>query len=69
MSPKVASVLMGHATPALQAGAAHITLARYTHALAEGERGLCFVRAREGDAIVLTAYGLSSGFWLMPIAG
>lgn len=34
MSPKVASVLMGHATPALQAGAAHITLARYTHALA-----------------------------------
>lgn len=33
--PKVASVLMGHATPARQAGAATITLARYTHALPE----------------------------------
>lgn len=33
--PKVASVLMGHATPARQAGAAPITLARYTHALPE----------------------------------
>lgn len=33
--PKVASVLMGHATPARQPGAAAITLARYTHALPE----------------------------------
>jgi integrase len=33
--PKVASVLMGHATPARQAEAAAITLARYTHALPE----------------------------------
>jgi integrase len=33
VSPKVASVLMGHATPERQAGAAVITLARYTHAL------------------------------------
>lgn len=33
VSPKVASVLMGHATPDRQAGAAAITLARYTHAL------------------------------------
>jgi integrase len=31
--PKIASVLMGHATPQRQPGAAHITLARYTHAL------------------------------------
>jgi integrase len=31
--PKIASVLMGHATPARQPGAAIITLARYTHAL------------------------------------
>lgn len=35
VSPKVASVLMGHATPQRQAGAATITLARYTHALPE----------------------------------
>jgi integrase len=33
--PKVASVLMGHATPDRQPGAAPITLARYTHALPE----------------------------------
>ncbi len=33
--PKVASVLMGHATPERQPGAAPITLARYTHALPE----------------------------------
>src|ERR1700722_10197627 len=31
VSPKVASILMGHSTPERQAGAAQITLARYTH--------------------------------------
>lgn len=35
--------------------------------LREGQRGLCFVRAREGDAVVLTTYGRSSGFCLDPI--
>jgi pyruvate formate lyase activating enzyme len=56
---------------------------RYWHALAdgrlqcdlcprecrlhEGQRGLCFVRARESDRIVLTTYGRSSGFCLDPI--
>jgi integrase len=33
VSPKVASVLMGHATPDQQPGAAALTLARYTHTL------------------------------------
>ena len=33
----------------------------------EGQRGLCFVRARHGDAIVLTTYGRSSGFCVDPI--
>jgi integrase len=33
VSPKVASVLMGHATPDHQPGAAQITLARYTHVM------------------------------------
>jgi integrase len=33
VSPKVASVLMGHATPDRQPGAAQITLARYTHVM------------------------------------
>jgi pyruvate formate lyase activating enzyme len=36
-------------------------------ALHEGQRGFCFVRARENDAIVLTTYGRSSGFCVDPI--
>ena len=56
---------------------------RYWHALADGriqcdlcprecklhqgQRGLCFVRARAGDQMVLTTYGRSSGFCLDPI--
>jgi pyruvate formate lyase activating enzyme len=35
--------------------------------LHEGQRGLCFVRAREGEGIVLTSYGRSSGFCVDPI--
>jgi pyruvate formate lyase activating enzyme len=57
--------------------------ARYWHALAdgriqcdvcprlcklhEGQRGLCFVRARQDDVMVLTTYGRSSGFCIDPI--
>jgi pyruvate formate lyase activating enzyme len=35
--------------------------------LHEGQRGLCFVRARQHDQIVLTTYGRSSGFCIDPI--
>jgi pyruvate formate lyase activating enzyme len=35
--------------------------------LAEGQRGLCFVRARRDDAIVLTTFGRSSGYCVDPI--
>lgn len=35
--------------------------------LHDGQRGLCFVRARDGDALVLTTYGRSSGFCVDPI--
>ncbi len=35
--------------------------------LNEGQRGLCFVRAREDDQIVLTTYGRSSGYCIDPI--
>ena len=35
--------------------------------LRDGQRGLCFVRAREADRIVLTTYGRSSGFCVDPI--
>ena len=63
------------------AGAGHPT--RYWHAvedgriqcdvcpkecrLKEGQLGHCFVRGRQGDAIVLTTYGRSSGFCVDPI--
>src|SRR4051794_15702398 len=35
--------------------------------LREGQRGVCFVRARENDQVVLTTYGRSSGFCVDPI--
>ncbi len=35
--------------------------------LHEGQRGLCFVRAREGEQLVLTTYGRSSGYCVDPI--
>src|SRR5262249_41473553 len=35
--------------------------------LHEGQRGLCFVRARQDDQILLTTYGRSSGFCIDPI--
>ena len=35
--------------------------------LHEGQGGLCFVRARQNDQIVLTTYGRSSGFCVDPI--
>ena len=35
--------------------------------LRDGQRGVCFVRAREDDQIVLTSYGRSSGFCVDPI--
>ena len=35
--------------------------------LREGQRGLCFVRGRQNDEIVLTTYGRSSGFCVDPI--
>ena len=57
--------------------------AQYWHALADGriqcdlcprdcklhdqQRGACFVRQRQGDGLVLTTYGRSSGFCIDPI--
>lgn len=35
--------------------------------LREGQRGLCFVRAREDDQVVMTSYGRSSGYCVDPI--
>jgi pyruvate formate lyase activating enzyme len=62
---------------------AHIVPTRYWHVLddgrvqcdlcprlcklREGQRGMCFVRARASDQVVLTTYGRSSGFCIDPI--
>lgn len=35
--------------------------------LHEGQRGFCFVRARQNDQVVLTTYGRSTGFCIDPI--
>ncbi|MEJ2385020.1 MAG: AmmeMemoRadiSam system radical SAM enzyme [Xanthomonadales bacterium] len=35
--------------------------------LRDGQRGLCFVRARQGERIVSTTYGRSSGFCIDPV--
>jgi pyruvate formate lyase activating enzyme len=35
--------------------------------LHDGQRGLCFVRKREGEQMLLTTYGRSSGFCVDPI--
>jgi pyruvate formate lyase activating enzyme len=35
--------------------------------LRDGQRGVCFVRAREGDGVVSTTYGRSSGFCVDPV--
>ncbi|MGR3492744.1 MAG: AmmeMemoRadiSam system radical SAM enzyme [Shimia sp.] len=36
-------------------------------ALKDGQRGMCFVRMRQGDQMVLDTYGRSSGFCIDPI--
>ncbi|MCK4742762.1 MAG: AmmeMemoRadiSam system radical SAM enzyme [Sulfuriflexus sp.] len=35
--------------------------------LHEGQRGLCFIRANQDNRIVMTSYGLSSGYCIDPI--
>ncbi|WP_100447625.1 AmmeMemoRadiSam system radical SAM enzyme [Glycomyces xiaoerkulensis] len=52
---------------ALEDGRIECTVCPRACRLREGQRGLCFVRAREGDQIVLTSYGRSSGFCVDPI--
>lgn len=51
----------------LQDGRIGCTLCPRFCALRDGQRGMCFVRRREGDTIVLETYGRSSGFCIDPI--
>ncbi|THV41247.1 AmmeMemoRadiSam system radical SAM enzyme [Glycomyces buryatensis] len=52
---------------ALDDGRIECTVCPRACRLRDGQRGLCFVRARAGDQIVLTSYGRSSGFCIDPI--
>ena len=47
--------------------ASSATCARATASCSDGQRGMCFVRQRVGDEMVLTTYGRSSGFCVDPI--
>jgi pyruvate formate lyase activating enzyme len=51
----------------LEDGRIQCDLCPRTCRLHDGQRGLCFVRARVGDGMVLTTYGRSSGFCIDPI--
>ena len=64
--------MAGHAYPArfwhmLDDGRIQCDLCPRACRLHEGQQGMCFVRAREGNRMVLTTYGRSSGFCVDPI--
>lgn len=52
---------------ALDDGRLHCDLCPRACVLKDGDRGFCFVRKNEGDRMVLTTYGLSTGFCVDPI--
>jgi pyruvate formate lyase activating enzyme len=51
----------------LENGRLECTLCPRSCQLADDQRGFCFVRKRVGDRIVLTTYGMASGFCVDPI--
>jgi len=71
-------IMVAHSTPPeshhparwwhlLPDGRVECTLCPRLCKLKDGQRGFCFVRRREGDRMVLTTYGRSSGFCVDPI--
>lgn len=62
-----ADVFPGRYWHALEDGRVQCDLCPRFCKLNEGQRGLCFVRARHNDGMVLTTYGRSSGFCIDPI--
>ncbi len=67
LQPQDASIVPGRHWHALADGRIQCDLCPRFCKLHEGQRGLCFVRARQGDRMVLTTYGRSSGFCVDPI--
>jgi pyruvate formate lyase activating enzyme len=67
MSGDLGSLYPGRYWHALEDGRIQCDVCPRFCVLKEGQRGLCFVRARSEDQIVLTTYGRSSGFCVDPI--
>jgi pyruvate formate lyase activating enzyme len=67
MTDVVESVVPTKYWHALEDGRVQCDLCPRFCRLREGQRGMCFVRMRENDRIVLTTYGRSSGFCVDPI--
>jgi pyruvate formate lyase activating enzyme len=67
MSAASASEHPGRWTRRLADGRLQCDLCPRRCRLGEGQRAFCFVRKREGDRIVLTTYGRSTGFCVDPI--
>ena len=65
--PRDASVVPTRHWHALDDGRVQCDICPRLCKLREGQRGLCFVRARQDDAIVLTTWGRSSGYCIDPI--
>ena len=53
--------------PQLGQRAIHCDLCPRACVLKDGDRGFCFVRKNEGDKMILTTYGASTGFCIDPI--
>ena len=66
-SSSLVATVPGRYWHALEDGRVQCDLCPRFCKLHEGQRGMCFVRAREGDQMVLTTYGRSSGFCVDPI--
>jgi pyruvate formate lyase activating enzyme len=67
LDPREPSVVSTHYWHTLDDGRIQCDVCPRACRLHEGQRGMCFVRARQHDQVVLTSYGRSSGFCIDPI--
>ncbi len=67
MSKQLESVVSTHYWHPLDDGRVQCDLCPRHCKLHEGQQGLCFVRANQGEEVVLTTYGRSSGYCVDPI--
>jgi len=65
--PKIASIVPARHWHRLPDGEIQCDVCPRHCRLSDDQRGLCFVRARRGDGLVLTSWGRSSGYCIDPI--